>query len=50
MLETYGLVTFSLLWGKACILLVRLWVGQIDFLVGDVEIAAENYRLLLVQL
>ena len=39
-----GIETGALFFGKASVLPIRLWVGEIDFGMGDVEVAAKDNR------
>ena len=39
-----GVETGALFFGKARVLSIRLWVGEIDFGMGDVEVAAKDNR------
>ena len=39
-----GVETGALFFGKARVLSIRLWVGEIDFGMGDIEVAAKDNR------
>ena len=37
-----GIETSSLFLGKTSVPSIRLWVGEVDFVMGDVEVAAKD--------